>query len=360
MPYNPAIYNRRSIRLRGYDYSQAGLYFITICCYNRECLFGNVVNGEMVLNEYGTIARNEWFNTPNIRKNVELDVFVIMPNHMHGIIILNGVTGRGELHSPNNVITDNKITDNKMCDNIITGIKMGECNFPNNVIGDIKMGDNIITDIKTGDNIITDIKMGDNIITDIKMGDNIITDIKMGDNIITGIKMGDNIITGIKTGDNIITGIKMGDNIITGIKMGECNFPNNEIGDIKMGDNIITGIKMGDNIITDIKTGDNIIADIKMGDNIITDIKMGDNIITDIKMGECNSPLRGPSNNIGAIVRGYKSSVTKQFNLLNNGCTVWQRNYYEHIIRNEKSYQTIAEYIVNNPSKWNEDKFYIK
>jgi len=89
MLYNPNIHNRRSIRLKGYDYSQAGLYFITICCYNRKCLFGDVINGEMVLNEYGTIACNEWLNTPYIRKNVELDVFVIMPNHMHGIVIIN-------------------------------------------------------------------------------------------------------------------------------------------------------------------------------------------------------------------------------------------------------------------------------
>ena len=197
MSYIQNIHNRRSIRLKGYDYSQAGLYFITICCSNNVCLFGEVVNGEMVLNEYGTIACNEWLNTPNIRKNVELDVFVIMPNHIHGIIILNG---RGELHSPHNVITVNK---------------WGECNFP-------------------------------------------------------------------------------------------------------------------------------------------------DNVITDNKWGECDSPLRGPSNNIGAIVRGYKSSVTKQLNLLNIGCTVWQRNYHEHIIRNQKSYKTIAEYIVNNPSKWNNDKFYIR
>jgi REP element-mobilizing transposase RayT len=208
--------------LKGYDYSQAGLYFITICCYKRECLFGDVVNGEMVLNEFGTIASNEWLNTPNIRKNVELDVFVIMPNHFHGIIILNG---RGELHSPENIIADNVITDNVIAENIIT--------------------------------------------------------------------------------DNIIA------------------------------DNVIT-----DKIITH---------------NIITE-----NIIADNKSGECNSPLRGPSNNIGAIVRGYKSSVTKQLNLLNIGCTVWQRNYHEHVIRNEKSYQTIAQYIVNNPLKWNDDKFYIK
>src|SRR5450759_2947031 len=144
MCYNPNIHNRRSIRLKGYDYSQAGLYFITICCFNRECLFGDVVNGEMVLNEYGTIACNEWLNTPNIRKNVELDVFVIMPNHMHGIIILNR---RGELHSPDNLITDNLITDNKsgefnFPDNVITDNKSGECNFPDNVIPDNVIPDN--------------------------------------------------------------------------------------------------------------------------------------------------------------------------------------------------------------------------
>jgi putative transposase len=173
MSYIPYIHNRRSIRLKGYDYSQAGLYFITICCYNRECLFGDVVNGEMVLNEYGTIACNEWLNTPNIRKKVELDVFVIMPNHMHGIIILNG---RGELHSPNNVITENVITDNKMgecnfTENVITDNKMSECNFPDNVITDNKMGecnftDNVIPDNKSGecnfpDNVIPDNKSGE-------------------------------------------------------------------------------------------------------------------------------------------------------------------------------------------------------
>ncbi|MBP8754043.1 MAG: hypothetical protein KBH39_07445, partial [Chitinophagales bacterium] len=78
------------------------------------------------------------------------------------------------------------------------------------------------------------------------------------------------------------------------------------------------------------------------------------------KMGECNSPPQGPSQTIGAIIRGYKSSVTKQLNLLNIGCIVWQRNYHEHIIRNKQSYQNISNYIINNPSKWVEDKFYNK
>ncbi|MDP5090427.1 MAG: hypothetical protein NWQ18_08750, partial [Saprospiraceae bacterium] len=61
---------------------------------------------------------------------------------------------------------------------------------------------------------------------------------------------------------------------------------------------------------------------------------------------------------IGAIVRGYKSTVTKQLNILNIGCPVWQRNYYEHIIRDELSYQQISNYIKNNPEKWENDTFY--
>jgi putative transposase len=84
--YNPKIHNRRSIRLKGYDYSKAGLYFITICVQDRKHLFGEVIDGEMVLNEYGEIAYNEWKETEKIRKNCILHDFIIMPNHIHGII----------------------------------------------------------------------------------------------------------------------------------------------------------------------------------------------------------------------------------------------------------------------------------
>jgi len=195
--YNPHIHHRRSIRLKGYDYAQAGLYFITICCDNRMCRFGNIENGEMILNELGTIAYNEWMKTPEIRPNVELHEFTIMPNHIHGIVCL---LGRGELHSPENV-----------------------------------------DELKTSN---------------------------------------------IETNDSD-------------------------------------------------------------------------------KEGVCKTPLRSPSQTIGAIVRGYKSSVTKQINLLNltgefnSPQRIWQRNYYEHIIRNEQSYQTISNYIINNPVNWAEDKFYV-
>jgi REP element-mobilizing transposase RayT len=93
--FDPSIHHRRSIRLKGYDYSQEGLYFVTVCVQNRECLFGNVVNGEMVLNEYGKMVQMAWEELPQHYKNVELDEFVIMPNHIHGIIIITDSVGAG-------------------------------------------------------------------------------------------------------------------------------------------------------------------------------------------------------------------------------------------------------------------------
>lgn len=89
MKYNPEIHHRRSIRLYGYDYSQPGAYFITLCTHNRECLFGNIMDGKMVLNDVGKIAHQCWLEIPIHYPNVQLDEFIIMPNHIHGILIIN-------------------------------------------------------------------------------------------------------------------------------------------------------------------------------------------------------------------------------------------------------------------------------
>ncbi|VXD19586.1 transposase [Planktothrix paucivesiculata] len=89
MKYNPDLHKRQSIRLRGYDYSQSGFYFITICCYQRECLFGNIINSQMELNNLGGLVKEEWVKSAEIRKEIELGEFVIMPNHFHGIIIID-------------------------------------------------------------------------------------------------------------------------------------------------------------------------------------------------------------------------------------------------------------------------------
>jgi REP element-mobilizing transposase RayT len=182
MSYNPNNHHRKSIRLKGYDYTQAGLYFITICCQNRECLFGNIINGEMILNDAGNIANECWLAIPNHFPNVVLHEFVIMPNHIHGII-----------------------------------------------------------ELKTK-------------------------------------------------------------------SVGAENFPPH--------------------------------------------ISMG---VNDSMGANDDSPLRSPSKTIGSMVRGYKIGVTKWMRQNTDVYNVWQRNYWEHIIRNENEYNRIAEYIINNPQNWGND-----
>ena len=87
--YNPDIHHRHSIRLKGYDYSQAGAYFVTICTQNRECLFGDI-GGEMKVNDAGHMIQKWWNESAAKFGNIELDEFVIMPNHFHGIIVIVG------------------------------------------------------------------------------------------------------------------------------------------------------------------------------------------------------------------------------------------------------------------------------
>ncbi|MFH0975799.1 MAG: transposase [Spirochaetota bacterium] len=98
--------NRQSMRLNGYDYSRPGVYFVTISVQDRECLFGIIENRKVVLNKYGKIAYSEWIKTEQIRNEIKLDEFVIMPNHIHGIIIIYntdtipvGANGRSPLRN---------------------------------------------------------------------------------------------------------------------------------------------------------------------------------------------------------------------------------------------------------------------
>jgi REP element-mobilizing transposase RayT len=174
--------NRRSIRLKNYDYSQAGAYFVTVCTQNHICLFGDIVEGEMVLNDLGRVVQEEWIKTEQLRPNVCCGKFVVMPNHFHGILIINESRsdGRGALR--------------------------------------------------------------------------------------TGV--------------------------------------------------LRTGV-----------------------------------------LQYAPTEFKSPSQTIGAIVRGFKSAVTKKINYIRQtpGQKCWQRNYYEHIIRNDDDYQRINEYIENNPLKWTLD-----
>ena len=91
MPFDPNKHHRRSVRLSGYDYAQDGAYFVTVCTARRDCLFGQITNnGEMILNTLGCVVEDNWFKSANIRKEIILDAFVVMPNHIHGIVIIIG------------------------------------------------------------------------------------------------------------------------------------------------------------------------------------------------------------------------------------------------------------------------------
>ena len=92
MTCNPARHHRRSIRLKGYDYSRAGMYFITICTKNRACLFGNIENGVMQLNDAGRMVENQWLKLPDRFQNIALYEYVVMPNHFHAILEIVGAT----------------------------------------------------------------------------------------------------------------------------------------------------------------------------------------------------------------------------------------------------------------------------
>ncbi|SOD18826.1 transposase [Pedobacter xixiisoli] len=179
-------FNRHSIRLRGYDYSQEGLYFITINCQDRAHRFGKIVNGQMLLNDAGRQAQICWLAIPEHFTNVVLHEFVVMPNHVHGIIEINAPAVGANHHLP-------------------------------------------LYDI--------------------------------------------NLSNGIRANHDL--------------------------------------------------------------------------------------PLRhGTSQTIGSMVRGFKIGVTKWFITNYNIKNIWQRNYYEHIIRDENAYQNISNYIENNPLNSQKDKFH--
>ena len=94
MKFDPQKHHRRSIRLQNYDYTQPGGYFVTIVTYQRDCLFGKIANEEMRLNDYGKIADECWRAIPEHFPNVELDAYVIMPNHVHGVIFIRADENR--------------------------------------------------------------------------------------------------------------------------------------------------------------------------------------------------------------------------------------------------------------------------
>jgi REP element-mobilizing transposase RayT len=113
MKFDPEKHHRRSIRLKNYDYSQPGYYFLTICTYKRQSWFGEIKNNRMYLNQIGKIVAEEWINTRKIRPKFQLDEWIIMPNHLHGIVIIDeNILGLGERNR--DILGDRNISEQKI------------------------------------------------------------------------------------------------------------------------------------------------------------------------------------------------------------------------------------------------------
>jgi len=122
--YNPNIHHRKSIRLKGYDYSMPGLFFITICIHDKQCLFGIIENCKMALNDAGRIADKCWMDIPAHFPNALLHHHIVMPNHIHGIIELT--VGAENFQPLRNEFQ--KIIPHSIC-SIVRGFKIGVTNW---------------------------------------------------------------------------------------------------------------------------------------------------------------------------------------------------------------------------------------
>lgn len=123
MPFNPERYHRRSIRLRDYDYTNAGAYFVTVCTHGRQYLLGEITDGVMSLSRAGRIVQTCWYSLPKRFTHVSLDAFVIMPNHIHGVVLLQE---QGEpLATGNRQSADEQTADVSPLQDTPTGARAG-------------------------------------------------------------------------------------------------------------------------------------------------------------------------------------------------------------------------------------------
>lgn len=120
-PYDPHHHHRRSIRLKGYDYAQAGAYFLTVCTKDRACLFGDIVDGLMVLNVARRVVDECWKAIPSHFPRVELDAFVVMPNHIHGVLRIGDTVGAKHL-SP---LRSRRLGTSNTIGSVVRGFKIG-------------------------------------------------------------------------------------------------------------------------------------------------------------------------------------------------------------------------------------------
>jgi putative transposase len=255
MIFDPKKHHRRSIRLKGYDYAQTGAYFVTLCTWQRDCIFGEVVGGRCRLSALGQIVQDEWLRSMEIRREIRLyeDEFVVMPNHLHGIVWIiepvgaDGVhpmDGRGACHAP----------------------PSPNANHPSE-----------------------------------------------------------------STGANLAP------------PSPNANHPSESTG--------VSPAPPSPNANHPSES---------TGANLAQSGSTGANPAPTKSTGACHAPqhVNRPARSLPSFIAGFKASVTSRARRELDMTGVRQRNYYEHIIRNEAELKRIWNYIVTNPDRWQEDQLH--
>ena len=130
------IFHRKTIRLPNYDYRQSGYYFITICAHNRVNLFGRIENDKMVMNKIGKMVYRWWQKLPAKYRRVQLDKFIIMPNHIHGIIrIVGAIPCNRPVDSVIPLMGENTVSPNHPGENTVSPLQQVKRNIPNTYDG---------------------------------------------------------------------------------------------------------------------------------------------------------------------------------------------------------------------------------
>jgi putative transposase len=255
------------MRMSHFDYSSEAFYFVTSCVKDRYHHFGEVVNQQMILNEYGKIAHNQWTWLYNQYSYIKSHAFVVMPNHIHGVIEIIHPEGNGRDRSQS---------------------------------GDSQSGDSQSGDSQSGDSQPGDSQSGDSQSGDSQSGDSQSGDSQSGDS---------------QSGDS-------------------------QPGDSQPGDS-----QSGDSQPGDSQSGDSQSGDSQSGDSQPGDSESGDSQSTKIK-------------SLSELMGAYKTTSSKQIHLAGLISFLWQKSFYDNIIRDEQAFINIVNYIENNPKNWKEDKFY--
>jgi putative transposase len=282
MPYNSNHHDRRSIRLKGYDYTSPGAYFLTLCTHQRQCLFGHIVDGVMHLNDWGQIVERDWLAIPNHYPHVALDEFVVMPNHIHGIVIIGDNDRDGNGRNGDGRNGDGRDGDDRDGDG-----RRGEAFAPESIEECQK---SLPQMLRPQGPIGQDQKSLPQMVH--------------------------------PQGSPGFSGDFMNLDANPFLGTGEAFAPESDG----------------------------------------KDQRLLPQMLRPYRSPESSSPRPNGTQpgSIGAIVQTFKSQTTRKINRITQaqGRTLWQRNYYEHIVRNEEALQKMRTYIQMNPRSWASDQLY--